>query len=250
MPGLRIVTPMAEAAVITAPGTGVANLQTASPREVWVAASTANQTIDIDMGTDVTIDSFFLGGTNALPGATWTIRQVTAVGGTTVATYLNGGLMRMPGAIRKRYSSFYRHAVPITGRYFRIQVTQGAAPALQIGRLDIGLALEWPYAFGSGRTPIDTSRILDLPDGGFGIDRGVVKSLLNWRFVDLDDATLAKLWAIAEDRGESKPVIVAEGDTNPLQEPSLHYGLFRRFEAFEREDPAATKWAFSMIEWV
>jgi len=252
MPGMQIILPMAEAgaATLSGPGSGLANLQTPSPREVWVAPGTGVQNIEIDFGADVTVDSFALVGTNALPGALWSIRQIASLGGAVTSSLLINAPMRMPGAIRKRYASFYRHAVPVTGRYFRVQVNQGAAPAMVAGRLDIGLALEIPYAFGSGRTPIDTSRVVELPDGGFGVDRGVVKTLLSWRFVDLDAVTLAKLWAIAEDRGESRPIIAIEGDTSPTQEPSFNYGLFRRFEAYEREDPASTKWGFSMVEWL
>lgn len=59
------------------------------------------------------------------------------------------------------------------------------------------------------------------------------------------------LWALVKDRGERRPVLVAE----ELQEGAgtneeLHYGLFDRFEAYERQAPGSTRWSLSMTEWV
>lgn len=248
MAGMLIIKPTKIAAVSTA-GTGIANLTTPSPREVWVSPSiTVAIGIEVDMGADVEIDSFYLGGTNARADAIFAVATITAIGGTEIDIVSPSAGIRLAGNIRNRYAGFRRLAAPVTGRYFRIGVQQPVTP-LEIGNLIVGKAFEAPYAYGSGRAPVDTSRVVALPDGGFGIDRGVVKSSLSWRFVDLDNDQLDALWALAEDRGESAPLVVVEGPDYPPKATSVHYGLFRRFEAFEREDPAATKWALTLEEW-
>lgn len=246
MAGLLILVPMA--AQITAPGTGVANLRTPSPREIWIAPGVGAQAIDIDLGAAASVDSFYLGATSARADAVWTIQSIAAVGGGVTATHVNAQPMRLAGNIRSRFPAFARLPAPVVGRYFRITVNQPTTP-MEIGVLAVGLAFEWPYAYGGGRTPIDTSRVVALQDGGFGVDGGVVKAMFQWRFVDLDDIALDKLWAIAEDRGESRTLIAVEGPASPPKATAVHYGLFRKFEAFEREVAAQTKWALSIEEW-
>jgi hypothetical protein len=244
--GLTLFRPIV--ANITAPGSGVANLQTPSPREIWIAPGTGAQTIDLDLQSAQDVDCFYLGSTNARADAVWTIQSIAAIGGAVTATHVNAQAMRLAGNIRTRYPAFARLPAPVTGRYFRIVVNQPTTP-MQIGVLAAGLAVEWPYAYGSGRLPIDTSRVVAHPDGGFGVDPGIVKTAFQWRFVDLDETMLDKLWAIADERGESKPIVAVEGPSAPPKATAVHYGLFRKFEAFEREDAAQTKWAFSIEEW-
>lgn len=246
MRGAQIIRPIP--AQITAGGSGVANLRTPSPREIWIAPGVGNQVIDLDMGSLQGIDAFALIDTNARADAVWTIQSIAGIGGAVTATHVNGQPMRLAGNIRTRYPVFARLAAPVAGRYFRITVNQPVTP-MEIGVLVVGLALEWPYAYGSGRVPIDGSRVTSLPDGGFGIDEGVVKRAFQWRFVDLDEETLDKLWAIAEDVGEHKPLIVVEGPADAPKATAVHYGLFRRFDYFEREDAAASKWALTIEEW-
>lgn len=246
MKGLQILKPIA--AQFTAPGTGAANLQTPSPREIWVAPGPGAQSIDIDLSVAQDVDSFYLGSTNARADAVWTIQSIAAIGGAATATHVNAQPIRLANNIRARFPAFVRLPAPVNGRYFRVIVNQPATP-MQIGVLVAALALEWPYAFGGGRVPIDTSGVADLRDGGFGVDEGVVKTQFQWRFVDLDKLTLAKLWAIAEERGEHKPLVVVEGPDYPPDAPSVHYGIFRKFEPYEREDAAATKWALTVLEW-
>lgn len=246
MKGLTIVCPIP--ANFFAEGSGVSNLASPSPREIWIADSSGAHTIDVDLTSVKEVDCFFLGGTNARADATWSVQSIAGIGGAVTDTHIDAEPMRLAGSIRSRYCAVGRLAEPVAGRFFRITVDQPVSP-MEIGVAFAALALEWPYAFGSGRLPIDTSRVVALDDGGFGVDAGVVKSLFQWRFLDLDDVTLDKLWAIAEDRGESKPLVVIEGPAWPPAATAVHYGLFRRFEAFEREDPASTKWSLTVEEW-
>lgn len=246
MAGLLVIKP--EAATFSAGGTGVGNLGTPSPREIWVAPGAGSCAIDVDLGTPRLFDSIYLGNTNAQADAVWYAVSIGAVGGAVTDTILPPQPMQLAGGIRQRHPCFARFAAPVTHRFLRVVVEQPIT-ALEIGNLIVGMALDEPYAFGSGRSPVDTSRVVSLQDGGFGVDRGVVKVALQWRFPDLSAASLARLWAIAEDRGESAPLVVVEGPDYPPVATSVHYGLFRRFESFEREDAAATKWALSLEEW-
>lgn len=248
MAGMLILKPLPIAQVSTG-GTGIANLTTPSPREVWISPSTAGGvSIDFDLGSELEVDSFYLGGTNARSDGTWAVVRRASLGGAAIDVPVATKPMRLSGGIRSRHPAFEHLAAPITGRFFSYEVNQPVTP-LEIGNLIIGKAFEAPYAYGSGRQPVDTSKVVALPDGGFGIERGVVKSSLSWRFADLDNAQLETLWALAEDRGESAPLVVVEGPDYPPKAPSVHYGLFRRFEAFEREDAAFTKWQLSIEEW-
>lgn len=247
MPGLLITKPIAFAATAAGWG-GVANLQSKSPREICIAPGTGAQAIDIDLQAAQDVDTFFLGATNARADAVWTIQSIAAIGGAVTATHVNAQPVRLGGNIRSRFHAFVRLPAPVNGRYFRVTVNQPAT-AFQIGRLVVGLAFDWPYAFGGGRAPIDTSRVAALPDGGFGIDEGVMKASFQWRFVDLTPVALAKLWQIVEELGESRTLVVVEGPDYPPVATSVHYGIFRKLEPFEREDAAATKWAMTVEEW-
>lgn len=246
MTGMLILKPLA--ATWSGAGTGIANLQSPSPREVWRAAGVGNSVIELDLGAAVDLDAIYLGNTNASADATWMGQTITGLGGSVSGTLFSAMPIRLAGNIRTRHPAFVRLPAPTNARFLRLTFSQSGVP-LEIGVAVPALSLELPYAFGSGRMPVDTSRVVSLIDGGFGIDRGSVKALLQWRFVDLDNAALSKLWAISEDRGESAPLVVIEGPDDPPIATGVHYGLFRRFEAFEREDPANTKWAMSLEEW-
>jgi len=246
MPGLLIIKPVPM--VVAVGGSGAANLQTSSPREIWSANAAGAASIELDLITAQDVDCFFLAATNARADAVWTIESIAGLGGAVTTTHVNAQLVRLAGNIRSRYHAFVRLPAPVNGRYFRVTVNQPTTP-FQIGRLIAGLAFDWPYALGGGRTPIDTSRSAGLPDGGFGIDEGVVKAAFQWRFIDLTKPALAKLWQIVEELGESKTLVVVEGPDYPPEATSVHYVLFRRLEAYEREDAAQTKWAFSVEEW-
>ncbi len=247
MPGLLINKPIPFVAVATG-WTGVANLQSKSPREICVAPAAGPQAIDIDLGSVQSVDFFYLGSTNAAAGALWSIVSIDALGGAIGTIHVDSAPLRLQGNVRARYPVFVRLPAPVNGRYFRLYIDNPGA-AFEIGRLAVGLAFDWPYALGGGRGPVDTSRVVALSDGGFGIDEGVVKALFQWRFLDLSPAALAKLWQIVEELGESRTLVVVEGPDYPPLATSVHYGLLRRLEPFEREDPAQTKWAMTIEEW-
>jgi len=249
MSGVLIVKPLSIAATPTTTGTGQANLLTADPNEAWIAASAASLTMDIDLGAVASIDSFYLGYTNASAAATWTIASGTGLG-TGLTTRKASGLMRPADSEGPRHHCFARLAAPVTARYWRFTLLQGGATPLYAGALVLGKAFEKFREYGAGRTPVDTATREDLPGGGFGIGDGVVKSQFAFSFVDLSDAETNQLWLIKKDRGLTRPVLVVEdADLSEGQNEAIHYGVFERFQSYERVDPANTRWAGSVIDW-
>jgi len=249
MSGVLIVKPEPHGAPPNVAGSGAVNLLTPSPKEVWVAPSTAPVEIQIDLGVPTTIDSFFLGYTNAAPGATWALATKTAPGAG--HSGLHDGPMRAADSLGPRHHAFKRLAAPVTSRYFSIALYQAGPTPIYAGALILGQAFEKYRERGSDRTLIDTGIRNDLPDGGFNTGDGVVKAQFAFSFVDLTDEERNRLYAIKRDRGLRKPVLVVEdADLAAGQNEAIHYGVFERFQAYERTNPRKTRWAGSVLQWL
>lgn len=249
MSGVLIVAPLPIAAVPTVAGVGAANLRTADPREVWTAPSTADVGMDIDMGSVVEVDSFFIGYTNAHPSCTWTIHRASAPGVDLVLISAET-LLRAADSLGPRHHGFVRLPAPVASRHFRITIEQGGAAPISAGALVIGRAFEKHREYGAGRTMIDTGERQDLVSGGFGMGDGTVKAQFAFSFIDLTDAEVHTLEGIQRDRGLRRPVVVVENtDLTIGRNEAIHYGVFERFAANERQDPTSTKWAGTVVEW-
>lgn len=250
MSGVLIIKPEPIAALAVNGGSGLNNLATPDPKEVWVAPSTALYWIDVDLGQALAIDSFALAYTNASADAVWAIQSATGMG-TGVATIANYHAMRASDSLGPRHHAFLRLSAPVTSRYFRILVDQGGATPLYAGALVLGRAFEKYRERGQDRLLIDTGNRLDLPGGGFNMGDGVVKSQFAFSFVDLSDAQRNALYAIMRDRGLRRPVVVVEdADLAEGQNEAIHYGVFERFQPYERVNPRKTRWAGSVLDWV
>ena len=107
--------------------------------------------------------------------------------------------------------------------------------------------MEW----GSGRRVIDTGTVAQLPDGGFATMEGARKRAFDWTLGDLSRAETDALEELLLDHGESIPLLVVEDpDATAGQRNGIHYGLFVGLKAYERANPAQTKFAFSFEEWI
>jgi hypothetical protein len=248
MSGVLIIKPEPIAALAAASGSGLTNLTTPDPKEVWVAASASTQYIDIDFGAPVTVDSFCLAYTNARAAGTWFIQTGTGLG-TGLATILEPSLMRSADSLGPRHHCFAR-LTTVTSRYFRVVINQGGTIPFYAGALVIGRAFEKHRERGPGRMLIDTGTRNDLPGGGFNMGDGVVKVQFAFSFVDLTDAENARLDAIKRDRGLRRPVLLVENaDLAIGRNEAIHYGVFERFQAREDIDADVSRWAGSVIEW-
>lgn len=229
--------------IVGSAGTGAGNLLTPDPKEV--AGHSASVTYDIDFGSANAFNAFlvgFIGGT---------VTSVTLQTATGLGTGLANTTVLSMGPVGARR----RHAVafvgPFTSRYWRYTVAGGP---FTIGIMAFGAFLQpaWGHEWGSGRIAVDRSDKTPLKGGGWGIERGA--RVPGWQFTagDLNDAEVASLWDIVQEVGESAPVIVCEdpGAAQPALNEGLHYGLFDRPEAYERQAPNLNRWSFRVLGWI
>lgn len=249
MSGVLIMRPLPHGAPPVGAGSGAGNLATADPNEVWIAPNVAPATIVADAGTQVLVDSFLLGYTNATDDASWSIATMTdAVGGGLVERH--SGFMRPLDSLGPRHHAFVRLPNPISSRYFQLTVDQGGPTPLHAGIFAFGISFEKHREYGPGRAIIDGGKRSDLPSGGFGSEDGAIKAQFSFSFVDLTDLEVHALEAIQRAVGLRRPVVVVEdADATVGRNEAIHYGVFDRFQAINRADPAASGWAGTVIEW-
>lgn len=250
---LTIVEPWAATALVSSVGgdTGVANLLKPDPKEIMQASSAAARYLTFDLGAARSVDSFFIGFTNATD-ATMRPHSATDAAGSGPVALAAAQTIRAADCATVRSSRLITLAAPVVGRYFRIDLSANAGGALQIGIAAVGrsFSAEWDREWGSGRRLVDTSKVTQLLSGGFGRQRGARKAAYSWTFGDLTDAETEALWAMQLRLGISDPLVVAERDGVTVgANEQLHYGLFTRVDAFERREPQVTKWSLTIEEW-
>lgn len=255
MTGLMIVQPMAFAATASR-GTGAANLATRDPKEVWADSAVGSAaTLSMDLGAAREIDTIALIQVRQpAAAATWSVTGGLADAGEAVIA--PAAALRVPdvAGVTEASACALWTGSPRTVRKLAIAVTQpvGEAP-LTIGAVVVGrswsaeLGQEW----GLGRRPVDTGSVTPLPSGGFAIVEGARKRLLTWTFGDLSIAEADRLEAIALALGETLPALVIEDAARTAGlRARLHYGLFRRWDAFERRNRRQTRWELGIEDWI
>lgn len=256
MGNVLILSPTQIAAIVASRGSGAANLLTPSPKEVWADTAVGSTVdIDIDFGAVVPIDTVFVG--YAFPpaaGATWTITGGTA-GYATTTLKASGALRAIDTASRapQQTHAFWTGAVANI-RYLRISIVQpGGNPVLRAGVVLAGKSWkpQFNMEFGSGRRVIDTGTVASLPDGGFATMTGARKRAFSWTLGDLSMAETDALEELLLDHGETVPLlVVSDPDATTGQRSRIHYGLFTGLKAYERRNPAQTRWDFAFEEWI
>jgi hypothetical protein len=252
---LLILSPAPISAIAASRGTGIDNLLSPHPLEVWADVSSGTAaTISIDLGAARSIDTVFLGHVRPpAAGASWSITG--GVAGYAETTIAASAALRVPDVAGRSpaLSHAFWHGAAVTVRYIQITVTQpNTAPALTVGIVQIGKAFvpSFNKEWGSGRRLIDTGTVTPLPDGSFASVEGVRKSAYFWSLGDLADAELDQLYELSLDRGTSRPLLVVEDPaaTAGLRR-RIHYGLFGAFKQYERQSPGRTRWELSIEEW-
>lgn len=255
MSRLAIVEPMRIAAISASRGTGAANLLTRDPKEAWAdTAAGTSMAFYLDLGELRTIDTVFLG--YVLPpvaSAQWQI-----FGGAVLDDQLavsSSLLLRapdVPGTAPPMSHALW-HGDPREVRYLTIYVLQPEGAPLTAGVLVVGKAFvaglgqEW----GAGRQPVDTGVATALPSGGFAIVEGARKALFSWTFGDLSTEETDQLELIGLALGETLPALVVEdAAATPGLRSRIHYGLFKRWRAFERRNRRQTRWEIAIEQWV
>ena len=254
MSTMLMVKPLTPAAVAASTGTGGANLVTFDPKEVWASTAAGGAAnLDFDFGANVSIDSLFIGymGNVVAPIMTWS--SGTAAYTTTVNQNAVSALAPTASSAPPRRHGFWRLGAPVVHRYHRVAFSPVAAQQATIGIIIFGLAFQptWNREWGGGRQIIDTSTVTPLRGGGYGIDEGAVKASFSWTFGDLTDAEVEAIYDIGLDRGQKRPLLVVEDPAATSgQNERLHYGVFDRFEKYERANPNLNRWSLSVMQWV
>ncbi len=252
MTRLLIVEPL-PFTVVASRGTGAANLASANPKEVWADTAIGKVTLDVDLGAVRAIDTMFLGFLRPPDAAaSWAIRAGVAAADTLVQPVAPLAVPDVPDDAAATAHALW-HGTPIAARYLSIDVTQPAGTPLTAGVLAIGKAFvaDFGQEWGAGRQPIDTGTATSLPSGGFAVVEGVRKLLYAWTFGDLSVAETEQLETIALHLGETRPGLVVEnaGRTAGLRR-RIHWGLFRKWRAFERRNARQTRWEISIEQWL
>jgi hypothetical protein len=254
MSRLLIIKPLPVVSISTSRGSGVGNVLTPDPKEVWADnAIGAAATLTVDLGANRLIDTIFLGYVRAPSAeATWSI---TADGGSPQESVLQPiAPLRVPDSGgHPALSHALWHGPASWLRYLTITINQPTGAPLSAGVLVVGKALEAELGreWGWGRQPVDTGVATPLPSGGFSVVEGVRKVLLTWTFGDLSIEETDQLELIGLALGETKPVLVIEdADRTAGLMSRIHYGLFKRWRAFERRNRRQTRWELGIEQWI
>lgn len=248
--GMTILAGGGIAATAVNTGDGSQYLRTPDPKEVWKAQVSGTLTIYADLGAVREVDTVFLGFTDAAPGTTWRIDATSSMQGANPVELLAARVMALPAGVDPRRHGFATFQQAVQTRYLRIDLTPGAQSTFSAGVLAAGKRFDHPYEFKAGRRPIDLGERIELAGGGFGFGEGAIKSSFKFTFADLSDSAVDTLWRLVRTMGLRNPVILVEGGEGAVSQDQLHYGVFERFEAYEREDPADTRWSLSMQDWI
>jgi len=245
---LTIVKPERPIAIIGQ--AGLARLLTPDPKEAVV---TAGNSIALDFGREVTVDSAFMGYHTATDGQQWAVVPVNAANESVAIPALVPTRPLQTQGSGPPYHAFYKSEVPRTSRYWRFQTNGGANNTpYSLGTLALGLSFQARYGheYGAGRMIQDTGIAERLFGGGFGIDDGVAAGGYQWTFGDLQADEIDRLYSIVKDRRSTRSVLVVEdADQTAGLNERIHWGLFQRLDAYERIDPRNWKWALQVGDW-
>ena len=253
MSNLLILPPAPVASVSSSGGSGIANLLSPDPREVWLDSATGSRTIGIDLGAPRVIDTIFLGYiSGSVAGSSWRIDG--GLPPSTGFTIKPDGPLRVADSVGQfaAVSHALWHGVPTSVQYLTFALTQPGSVPLGAGIVMVGSASSaaLPHEFGAGRGVKDTGSVTRLPSGGLAIVEGARVGTYAWTLGDLTQAEADALYALQKDRGETRPVLVVE-DPAPTTGLAnrIHYGLMTGLKRYERRNAAQIRWDFSMEEW-
>jgi hypothetical protein len=198
----------------TATCPAIANLLTPDPKEVMFHSSAVGRrVIQVDLGSSQLIDSFFFGYLSYPSPA----RSIQITGGSPAPTALEHPLQRIALCAVGRGSPLRQHLfvkLSVAGeqplhpvrhqqgrgecdpRHRRWSVFPSSPPITANGAA-------------AARSSIPASKD-PLLGGGFGIGEGARKAGYRWTFGDLSDAEIDRLYDLALDRGETRPVVAVE----------------------------------------
>lgn len=260
MSNILILSPHAVASIAATsqnPSFPAAQLLDAQPRVIWRASAPLAVVIDIDLGKDQSVDTVFLGFTNASASSVWVINMASEAEGTAYfsnsasiakdATFLaaeaNSGV--------ERPHAFWTGPAR-TARHIRLTLS-GGGQIFEAGVVMVGRAFVPRYniEWGAGRGVTDLSQINTLRGGTADVLQDAIIPTYRFTLGDLEDAEVRALWKTIKAHGRSKPLLVVEnpGLSEGLQE-AIHYGALRDIAEYERLNPLKSRWEFTIQQWV
>lgn len=243
------------AAISASRGSGVENVLTNDPKEVWTDAAVGSAAnIDIDLGAVRPISTVALCGLyDAAAGATWTISG-GASGYAETTLKASGALRAVDGAVVNNPTHALWNGATFNIRYLRISLVQpGGEPVLKLGRVIAGSGFTPTFnkEWGAGRGIVDTGTATRLPSGGIATVEGARFGSYAWTLGDLTDVEVETLYGLQRAHGETLPLLVVEDpDATYGQAERIHYGCLVSLRRFERRSPGRTRWEFTVEEWI
>ena len=239
-------------------GVGGANLFTNDPREIWLGPTNNSITyITIDLGSDVLIDTVFLGNVNASVGNIWSFQYGPSALGNVGPYFFYQIPLRLPsedGFASRRGDCIYAAQAPVLARYLQITIQMTAEPnlALEIGRVVVGAAFRPFYnrETGATRVPFDSGSRERASDGTLNTVSGSLISGFKWVFGDLNDAEIKTLWGIFRRRRTTEPLVLIENNGDTITDASVHYGTFVELEGYQRQDARKNRLALTFQDWL
>lgn len=256
MSRLLIVQPLPIAAIAASRGVGAANLLSPDPKEVWADdAVGASASIVVDLGALRTIDTVFLGFVEPpAAGATWSVKANSGSGADFwLQTETALRVTDVAGTFPARTHALWFGAARAV-RVLTIFLDQPVgSPPLTAGVVVIGKAFvaDLGQEWGAGRQPIDSGTVTELPSGGFAVVEGARKARFSWTFGDLSQAETDQLEQIALALGETAPgLVIEDADRTAGLNNRIHYGLFEKWNQFERRNRRQTRWEVGIKQWI
>jgi len=156
----RIIEPVGDSAAVTGSEIGigdlvVANVLTQDPRKVYRVADASALEIELDLGaTPPDADTVGLVGATFSGSGTWEWREAATQGGLSSPTAILAGIVGRQADRDNPRGEWYNSRAELPGssrqRWQRITISDAAAGTWQIGRLILGLGLQFSREYQGG----------------------------------------------------------------------------------------------------
>ncbi|MCU0892075.1 MAG: hypothetical protein MUE77_10085, partial [Sandarakinorhabdus sp.] len=234
------------------PATALANVQPKVVTRTPVGSGNRILVIDIDFGTNTTIDALAALHTNLWPGGIWQAFGATAAQGPLGTIFSEPIARRLFGqsgwvafgtapTTRENRSAALLLGGPHSIRYLRVYFSTDQASFAEVGtllplqRLTMGQGPYENFELGSGRRVEDRSQVRALPGGETAIERGGRVPVWRAAWSNLTEAQYRELWDLLMEVGTGAPILAAEfQDGSTGQAEALHYGLIQSIDFSER----------------
>ncbi|WP_339863173.1 hypothetical protein [Paremcibacter congregatus] len=196
-------------------------------------SSTADSTLEVDLGAAQSVNVIAALFTNLPADATWEIRAAATQAGLATGTIIQATaafqMDAFPRGDGRSHGLVYLSA-PVSFRWWKITLTGGTVPGgkLRMGRLFIGKAFTPTYnqSYGGGYRYISTTSYAAAKSGAVIPNPGAAPREYQAKLGYLTEAeAMTELYDIQELAGDRTPVLVLPDHQNPYAQRNLMYGF-------------------------